>query len=217
MGNRKKTEEFILKYISKIAGADNKKLYEDLFKSMNNKEFDNFIELLKNNKTKLSIIAPNGMVKLDVEKNFKIAKELGYDFFQRVRVGKGKDGYITTNKYFIANIPVRRASQLLTKKISLPKSDRVIDLTTGQVTGESEGSKLTTPEIQLLTSLGLKASVIELMKSRGGDLGEKNAMISMLTKQGIVSQNVLEAYSTGVISTKTLKAYFQAMHIKNNL
>ena len=215
---RKKTEKFILEYIKKVAGEENYNLYKDLFKSMSDKKFDTFMHDLKDGKVKLSIIAPNGSnVKMDVKKNMDLAKELGYDFFQNIKIGEGKNAYITPNKYMIMNIPVRRASQILTKKISIPDSDKVIDLTTGQVTGESKASKMTMPELQLLSSMGLKDSVIELMKARGGDLGAKNAMTNLLIKQGSVSQKVLENYSTGVVSTKTLKSYFNSMHVKSNL
>jgi len=214
MKNRNKAEKFILEYILKIAGEENHKLYKDRFKSMNNKEFDNFMLDLEKGKIKLSIIAPNNSnVKLDAEKNMKIAKSLGYDFFQHIKINNMGTEYITPNKYMVLNIPVRRAAQLLTKKISIPTDDKAIDLTTGQVTGRSKASKITMPELQLLTSMGLKDSVVELMKIRGGDLGAKNAMTKLLLKQGSVSQKVLNNYATGVVSTKTMKAYFRSMMI----
>jgi len=57
--NRKKTEAYILKYVDKIAqGGQNKELYSNLFKSMSDKEFNNFMLGLKSGKVTLSIIVP---------------------------------------------------------------------------------------------------------------------------------------------------------------
>jgi len=221
MKNRKKVEDFILKYVDKIApGSNNKQLYKDMFKEMSDKEFKVFMDNLKKKKLTLSIIEPNTKKStISVENNYKIAKELGFSFFQRLTI-RGKPGipdYTTPNKYLIMALPVRRASQLLTKKISIPSDDKSIDLTTGTVTGKSRGSKLTMPEIQILAGMGLNKSIKELMKYRGGDLGAKNAMSALLMKQGSVSQDVLDRYSTGVVSSKTLSSYWNAVHIKNNV
>ena len=217
MANRTKAEKTILTYIEKIAGVENKKLYKDLFKSMTNKDFDKFMTDLRDKKIKLSIIAPNGSdIKLDVKKNMKIADELGRPVFQNLKFTK-ENPFITPNKYLILNVPTRRASQILTKKISIPKDDKKIDLLTGQVTGESKASKLTLPELQILVGMGIKDSAIELMKDRGGDLGAKDAMSKLLIRQGSVSQKVLENYATGVVSTNTLKSMLHAMMIRNNL
>jgi len=221
MANRKKAEEFILKYIDMIApGGDNKKLYTDLFKSMSDKQFKDMMHNLERGKLTLSVIDPNTRKsKISIENNYKVAKKLGFDFYQRlvIRNKEGIEDYITPNKFLIMSLPIRRAAQLLTKKISIPSNDKRIDLTTGAVTGDSRGSKLTMPEVQILAGMGLNKSIVELMKYRGGDLGAKNAMSALLMKQGSVSQETLDKYSTGVKSTQTLSAYMNAMHLKNNV
>jgi len=220
---RKETEKFILKYIQKIDPSGiNKKLYEDvLFKNMSNKEFDEFMENIKTNKTFLTLTYPNsGPVKLDVERNLKIAKELGYDFFQHIIVKNSPTGipdYKTPNKYMVYKLPVKRTVQLLSKKISIPTDNKSINLLSGQVTGKSKSSKLTFPELQILAGLGLKSSIVELMKYRGGDIDGNRALNTMLYKQGMASQEVLKNYATGVVSTKTLRAYLLASHLNNTL
>jgi len=221
MSNRTKTEEFILKYVDKIApGGANKTLYSDLFKSMSDKEFDTFMKNLRDNKITLSVIIPNGSnIKVTVANNIKIGRELGYEFFQQLAVTGDKNlpPYLTPNKYLVMKLPIKRAAQLLSKKISIPKDNKSIDLTTGQVTGKSKGSKLTAPEIQMLTGMGMTASVRELLKYRGGDLGSLNAMNLALYRNGSVNSNTLEQYATGVVATKTLKNYWRASHIKSNI
>lgn len=218
---RKQVEDLILKYIKRIVtGKQNYELYEMLFKSMNDKEFHKFMEDLRDKKATLSVIVPNGSnIKVDVKNNFKLAKELGFEFFQRVKVGATDDipAYTTPNKYIILKFPVKRAAQLLSKKISIPEDSSKIDTLSGQVTNHSKGSKLTNPELQVLLGLGLKKSIVELMKHRGGDLGSNNAMNNILFNYGSVTQDEINKYSTKVESTKTLKAFFQAMHIKSTL
>jgi len=219
---RKKVEEYIIKYVTKITHGDKKnaELYQGLFKSMNDKQFNDFMIKLRDDKVTLSVIVPNGGdVKITVENNFKVAKEIGLEFFQQLKMGATKNmpAYQTPNKYLVYKLPVRRAAQLLTKKISIPKDDKTIDSLTGQVTGKSQSSKLTLPELQILIGMGMKASVKELMKARGGDLGEANALNQLLYKNGQVSQDAISPYSTGVKSTKTLKQYLNAMHIRSTL
>jgi hypothetical protein len=218
---RKDAEKVMLKYIEKILpGTDNVKLYKDKFKKMSNGEFAEFIQNLKNRKEHLVIIAPNYAEKeLSVERNFKIAKELGYDFFQELDVGQIEDmpPYRTPIKYLVFDLPFRRTAQLLVKKISIPEDSRSVDLMTNQPTGKSAGGKLTYPEIQIMAAMGMDKTVIELLKFRGGDKGGNKALNVMLTKYGTANQEILNKFSTGVQSTKTLKTYLTAMHLKNNL
>lgn len=218
---RKAVEDLILEYIGKIASGDqNVKLYKDLFAKMSDQEFDAWMHKLKNKERTLSIIVPNGGdVKCSVENNIKVGKELGFEFFQNLKFSPaGKTpGFTTPNQYMILKLPVKRAAQLLSKKISIAKDNKFIDTLTGQVSGDSRSSKMTYPETQILLGMGIKDSLIELLKYRGGDKNGANAMNTMLMKNGIAHQKDLEQYSSGVESTKTLKSYLYGMHIKNTL
>lgn len=219
---RKTIEDFIIKYIGKIAtGEHNVNLYRELFRRMNNEEFKKFMEDLRDGKKHLTIIIPNGMkeIKTDMGNNMKIAKELGFEFYQRLKITGSSSipDYITPNKYLVIKLPVKRASQLLSKKISIPRDNKSRDLLTGQVTGDSKAAKLTNPEVQILLGLGLENSIKELMKFRGGDLGAGTAMNNDIIRYGQASQQMAARHSTGVVSTKTLKQFFQAMHIRTTL
>lgn len=220
--NRKKTEEFILSYIGKLIKGKqtNVELYKELFKSMSDKDFEQFMLDLRDEKRTLSVIIPNDNsekteYKVDIKNNIKLAKELGFEMFQKLVVGATEEipGHITPNKHMIIKLPVRRVAQLVTKKISIPSDNLHIDSSSGQVTGVSKGSKLTNPELQILVGLGLGASIRELMKVRGGDLGAGAAMSGMLIKHGSVSQQNIEPYATDVVSKDTLRAYLNGMHI----
>lgn len=219
---RKQVEEYVLKYIGKIVtGEDNLNLYKDMFKRMNDKEFDQWMRDIRDKKRTLSIVIPNGdkKNKVSVENNLKVAKELKVEFFQPLKVTGQKDtpDYTTTNKFFICKLPLRRAAQLLSKGISVPENSKITDTLTGQVTSDSRSSKMTYPEIQVLLGMGMNATLREILKLRGGDLGAANAMNQSLTKIGKVNQQAINQYSTGVVSTKTLKAYLNGIHLKSTL
>lgn len=221
---RAKIESHVLDIISDITHKDknNIELYTELFKSMDDNAFDRFMHDLRDGKKHLSIIVPNGnMVKVTFENNLKVAKKLNVDFFQHLTFGEDKNlgtpEYTTPEKYLILRLPIRRTSQIILKKSSVAVDNVSRDLLTDQVTSKSRARRLTYPEIQVLSGYGLNNAILELIKSRGGDKGEGNALNMMLFRTGKASMDVINKYSTGVRSTKTLNAYFQAMHIRTTL
>ena len=219
---RRQVEDYILRYIAKIVSGDhNVKLYKDLFDRMSDKEFHEYMVKLKNKEITLSIIVPNGSkdIKVDINNNIKIAKELGFNFFQNLNFGKNGDipAYTTPNEYMVIKLPVKRAAQLLDKKISIARDPNDVSSLTGQVTGDSKSSKISGPEIQVLIGIGCKQSLVELLKIRGGDLGAGNAMEQMIIQSGHARQEDAVRYSTGVKSTDTLRNYFVGAHINSTL
>jgi hypothetical protein len=220
-GHRKAAEDFILEYIQKIdPSGENVKIYQHKFQAMNDDDFEKMIEGLENNSVYLAIVSPNmSNVKLDVERNFKIAEELNHEFFQRIRM-PARDGlpaYLTPIKYLVIDLPVRRQAQLLEKKISIPEDNNSVDDFTGQPTGKSKGSRVSYPEIQVLAAQGLENCLIEFLKYRGGDEKGFNAMNTMISRTGGVSQKAIEPFASGVKSTMLLRNYLQAMHLRNTL
>jgi hypothetical protein len=221
MTNRAKAQGFIVEFIEKIApNTENGNIYRTIFAAMSDKDFDAFITDLESGKKKLAIISPNFSKNgLSTERNLAVAKELDHKFFQKLWIG-GKDDvptYLTPNEYLVIDLPVRRASQLLTKKISVPKHNRVIDSLTGQPTGESKGAKISYPELQVCAAMGLEDTMVELMKYRGGDARGHAALNGILSKYGKVNQAVLANYASGVESTNTVKTFLLACHLKSTL
>lgn len=221
MSKRKETEKFIIEYIEKLLpGGGNDKIYEDLFSSMDDESFDQFIKKLETKEVRLAIIAPNfSKVKLETPRNLQVAKELGHNFFQRIFIqGEGdRPSYLTPIPYMVVDLPLRRQAQLLVKKISIPEDNKTIDQLTGQPTGSSKGSKISYPEIQVLAAMKLDNGLLELLKFRGGDVKGFSAMNKLISTSGGVSLDTVEKYAGGVESTKTLKAYLTSMHLSNTL
>ena len=222
MPNRAAAEKVILTYVGRLTPGDssNVEIYKKFFSEMNDTEFERFIKDIEDSRKFISLTIPNfGKSKVTVENNFQVAEDLGVKFFQRVWI-EGKDGlptYLTPNPYLVVDLPVRRASQTLTKKISVPDHNKIVDSLTGQPTGESKGAKLSYPELQMCAAMNLDHSMVELMKFRGGDIGGNAALNGVISKYGRASQTVLNQYSTGVESTKTLKTFLTSAHLKNTL
>jgi predicted CopG family antitoxin len=221
MSNRKAAEDFIISYIDKLLpGSENVDIYRKLFKNMTDEQFSDFMLKLENKENRLAIIAPNfGKSKLNVERNLKIADELGHNFFQRIWIdGVGeRPKYLTPIPYMVIDLPLRRQAQLLIKKISIPDDNKTVDNLTGQPTGSSKGSKISYPEIQVLAAMNLDNSLLELLKFRGGDTKGFIAMNKMISIRGGVSLTAIERFAGGVESTKTLKSLLTGMHLSNTL
>jgi len=218
--NRKKVEEYILTWIKKITQDENNvNLYKNLFKSMNNEEFDKFMHSLKDGRILQIIVPPDSKTdkKITVRHNMKLAKELNIKFYQHLIYGPGgpyPTKIKTPIKFIVLDSPFRRLRQTVEKSVTVSKDVKHIDILTGQVVGDSQASKITLPELQLLNGMGVKDILVEFLKFRGGDLGANRAMNNYLMHYGQASMNVLKSYAEGVISTKTLKAYFNAIHLK---
>jgi hypothetical protein len=216
-GNRRAAENVILTYIGKLLpGSQNTDIYKDMFASMDDEQFDAFMVGLEDGSIRLALIAPiMNENALDVQRNLQIAEELGHQFFERVWM-EGKEGsapYLSPIPYLVVDLPLRRQAQLLVTKISIPEHNRSVDNLTGQPTGESKGSKISYPEVQILAALNLDQTLTEFIKFRGGDVQGFNAMNESIAKSGGVSLAAISSLGTRVKSTDALKTYLTAMHL----
>jgi hypothetical protein len=216
-GNRSAAEAVIIKLVDKLLpGSSNPQMYQDAFKEMDDEQFENFINGLDNGSIKLAIISPiMNDTSLTVERNLALAKEIGHEFFEHIWM-ESKEGsapYLSPIPYLVIDLPLRRQAQLLISKISIPEHNRSVDNLTGQPTGESKGSKISYPEVQILAALNLDKTLTELIKYRGGDTQGFNAMNESIAKTGGVSQDAIAALGTRVKSSDALRTYLVAMHL----
>lgn len=220
MANREAATAEIIKWVEELLpGGGNKELYEASLKKLTNAQFDEYMKKLENGEEVLSITAPNlSKHKLTVERNLKVAKKLGHNFFQRLWLTDPHSGtaYLTPIPYLVVDLPLRRQAQTLNKKISIPKSSDTADVLTGQATGPSKGASISFPELQTLHAQGLDKSIEELIKYRGGDEEAYRAMNKELVERGSVSLDSIQT-NTRVKSTETLSTFLKAAHIQNNL
>ena len=221
-GNRKEAEQIIIDMVEAILpGGGNREVYQAFFSKMSDEEFDKWMEDINNGVERPFIYVPNASKhKLSSERNFAIAKKIGHNFFEKVWVDEKdpeRPKYLTNVPYIILELPLRRQSQLLVKKISVPENNRSIDQISGQAAGDSRSARISYPELQMLMGMNLPNSLVELVKYRGGDKGGFNAMNRTISTDGTVSLKSINHLSTGVESTKTLSAYLTSMHLRNTL
>lgn len=221
MSNRKDTEGFIMKYVEKIApGIGNREIYQKFFSLLDDSQFEQFINKVDSGEIKLAIFVPNSKATVvSLENNLALGKELGHKFFSKIFIS-GKEGvpdHVTPVEYLVMDLPFRRASQLISKKIKIPKNNKVIDTLSGQPTGSSKGAKISYPELLLLASMGLDKSIEELITIRGGDNRAFMAYNNFIDKYGRVTLRGLEDFRGGVKSTTVLKTFLTAMHFKATL
>lgn len=221
MANRSKAEKLIIEFLNDLdpSGYSTSK-YKIVFAEMSDKDFDTYmIGLRDGTKTIVAFQPPFSKNSINTENNLKIASKYGVEFFERLLIS-GKPGlpdYLTPIKYLVLILPLKRQSQNLFKKISIPENNKTVDEMTGQPTGASKGAKLSYSELQILSGMGLEHSIIELFKYRGGDNGGFNAYNTMLLRYGKANLGALDPYATGAESTKTLHTILTAMHIRNTL
>ncbi len=221
MTNRKKAEDMILQIMKEIEPTGyNVEQYKKIFAKMSDKDFDNYMKGLRDGSMQLVAFKPMYEAKgFSVENNIAVGKKYGLSFFEKLIFSDNPNepDHKTASEFMVLDMPYRRQSQTLVKKISVPDNNDVIDQLTYQPTGPSKGGKISYPELQVLIGMGMTSSIQELMQYRGGDKGGFNAYNAMTMRYGSVNMKAIAPYSTGVESTKTVKTFLTCMHISNTL
>lgn len=164
----------------------NSKIFRGVVDKMSDKEFDQFMNYIKEGKYQLHIIAPNLKINLKNENILKAADSVGCQLFHRFWVDDPSTGrkFLTDNEYLVIQVPIRRQQQFLDEKIAVPDHDRTIDGMTGQVTGDSRNCSVTNPEIQILAARGLNNTLQEFVNVRGGNINNYNDFRRALEETG---------------------------------
>lgn len=204
-----------------MPGSPNREIYEKRLKAMSNREFEEFITRLETGEEVLALFTPNfSEHRIEIERNFEIARQLDYPLYQHLYLTDPQTGKVsrTSVPHLVIDLPIRRQVQMLTKKISIPENNRVVDERTGQATGESKGASMSYPEIQINAAKGLDNMVLELIKARGGQAKLFHAMNQQIEETGSVDVSALAAQLPGTVkAAETLSVYLKAMHLDNNL
>lgn len=198
----------------------NAQLYEDLFGKMTDDDFDKFMTGLKSGKSPLFGVIPNfSEVEVTVSHNLEMAKDMGYDMYQRIWATDPTTGlrYLTTNKHLVIETNVCRQIQILDHKLSVAKDNNTIDARTGQPADDSRSARCSGPELMMLKSRGLNNTTIEMMKFRGGDNESMRHLDDEIIKTGAASMaGVPGQADRSNKSVKTMSAILTAMMLTNN-
>lgn len=218
---RKKVQDRILSVVKKAdPSGNNVKRYEELFDRLDDKQFDHWMQELRENRNnrKLTLFAPNLKNPLKVDNLLKAADALALNLFQRIRMYDpiSKRFYLTPKTYLILDLPVRRLKQSLEDKMSIPTSDRRVSQLTGQVIKPDASSSVSMVEQQIMSSKGLVRVPTELANIRGGNIEGYAAFVSSIEETGQGNISEIDP-STRPRSADTVHSLFEAMHLENTL
>lgn len=196
----------------------NSNRYKKMINAMNNKQFDDFMRLMKDGKFKMHIVTPNMKIHLKNKDLLRAADFLKLKLFHKIWMHDDTTGkkYLTPEEYLVVQLPVRRQQQFLDEKMSVPDNDKTIDGLTGQVTGDSRACSLTNPEIQILAARNLNATLQELVTVRGGNIGQYGEMKRQLEETGEVRLSKLDPNSKTRVSV-VANVLLKSMMIDNNI
>lgn len=219
----KKKKQLIIDYICSVCDIMdpsklNSKRYHRLLDSMSDKEFDQWMQYVKEGKWKIHIVAPNLVVTLKNENSLKAADKVKCKLFHRLWMTDDSTGrqYLTDNEYLVLNLPVRRQQQFLDEKMSVPDNDKQIDGLTGQVTGDSKSSAVTNPEIQILAARGLDATLEEFVNVRGGNIAAYSDFKRQAEETGEIKLNSLDQNTRSRVAVVG-QVLLRSMMIENNI
>ncbi len=212
-------EAYIIKLMNDIdkTGA-NADYYAAKFDKMSTTEFDKYMKALRDGGTQLYSIMPNSTAKITTNSAIALAKKRKVTLFSRIWYNDLQTGRRFLSKYpvLVLPLPVRRVSQYLFHKLSLPDSDKKVNPITGQVIAGDKGAALSNVETQMLASKGLKTSIVELLKLRGGDVRGYYSMKQLIETTGSASFNDIDL-TNKPRSVVTTGRYLHGMMIETDM
>lgn len=216
MGNRKDAEEYILKFMKDFDNGINYERYKNMFSKMSDKEFDSFMSDIRDKKEVLYVYSANAKDVLSIDHVLELAKKYNVEVFERIWMydRSTESYYLTPHKYVVLQVPVRRMSQFIDHKLSVPEGDTKIDLLTGQVSREDAAGGLSQTEVQTLYARGFDKVITELMKFRGGDVTAYADFKRELEETGAATIN--KETNTTARASVIMDGLFAGMHIESN-
>lgn len=214
---RKKAQDRILAVVKDLdETGTNTKYYTELFAKLSDKEFDDYMKRIRDKTDVLAYYAPNMMHKNDTNKLLALCRKYGIKLFERLRLYNTEADayYYTPRKFLVLQLPVRRFSQFVDHKLSVAESDKRIDMLSGQVTKPDQAATISQIEIQTLYARGLKSTIRELAKYRGGDVVAFGEFKRELEEHG--SATVSQETGSVARSAVTLDVLYSGMHIETN-
>lgn len=196
----------------------NSQYYHQLLDKMTDKQFAEWMQLIKEGKWQIHLVAPNMTKHILTNANLvKCADKMGLKLMHRLWMTDKATGeqYLTDNEYLVLRIPIRRQQQFLDEKRSIATTERQVDSLTGQVTGDSKAASFTNPEIQVLMARGLTKTLEEFINVRGGNIGNYGEFKRSLEENGSVTLNQMDP-SSRTRSAVMAGVLLTAMCLDNN-
>ena len=198
--------------------GDNTKRWKEFLGGMSDTKFGEFMELIRKKEYQLNLIAPNMKKVLKISDLVNASKVVGLKLAHRLWLRDKVTGrkYLTNDEHLVLTLPIRRAQQEWDKKLAVPERDKTVDSLSGQVVGPDKACSISAPEIQSLGVRGLKNTMLEVVKVRGGDVTAYGDFKRQMQENGRVTLQSLDP-RTRVRSADMVKVLFRGMHIDCNV
>lgn len=214
---RKAAEEAVLNAMKILdKSGKNVRQYEKMFAGMSDKDFYDYVSNIEKGEDVLAFYSSNMTDKLKLEDLMQIAKDMGVELFERIRIYDvaTETYYLTPYKCCVLEVPTRPMSQFVMHKLSVPEGDSHIDVLSGQVVQDDKAASISQVETQTMHARGLKFTIMELLKSRGGDVVAFSKYKRELEEGGHTS--VTPDGTSVPRSAVTVDALLAGMQIKSN-
>ena len=211
---RKRIETELLEWVDRFdISKTNGNIYREILPTLSDTKLQELIS------KPIPLYDPNGgPTDIDHRRTIDLCKELGYDIEQFLWLTDPKTGFVSKTRYkhLVLPLPVRRQTQMIDKKMSVPEHSRTFDKTTGQVTGASRSSSFSFPQLYIMYSKGYDATNREFFRTRGGNVKAGSVVDRQIRQTGSSSQHFIGEDATAVKSTKSAGAMLKTIHIGNN-
>ena len=171
--HRQEAEKYLLSTLAELdKSGKNIRHYKKMFAEMSDADFAKYVDNLEKGEDVIAFYVANMIDKVTLEDLMRVAKLVGVKLFERIYIydSNSEKYYSTPHECCIIEVPVRRMSQFVDHKISVPEGDSKIDMLSGQVVREDKAASLSQVEIQTLYARGMKSTILEFIKYRGGDV-----------------------------------------------
>jgi hypothetical protein len=214
---REAVQELLLKYLKMIEPeGKNVKFYTEKWSKMSDKDFDTWMHNLKDHKTVFQIQAPTFATNIQMPNLLKAVKALDIKLFHRLKLWDpvNETYFMTELEYMVLKLPTRRMIQFVDHKLSVAESDERTNTLTGQVMKPDQANCINATEVQALYARGLKNTILELIKYRGGDIHAFADYKYNLESQGSVS--ISSPTDSIVRSAVMMDVYHSGMMLETN-
>jgi hypothetical protein len=219
---RDKIEKLVLDFLTIVdvnAKFKNRTYYEDLFRSMNDKEFDEWASNMGNTLEDTINVhqLPWESVTLkqirDAADFLKVPLE---EYVYYKHMVKGVD-IRTKYKVPVGYINMKRLQQMLSKKNQFTFDTKNVDYTTGEVKGKSKVHHISNAETYMLLLQNSKNTLKEFFGPRGSNLEQKKEMKNKIATDGWVSLKDIPSTESKNEAINTLDMYIISSGLKSDL
>ncbi|MDD3172099.1 MAG: hypothetical protein PHF63_00265 [Herbinix sp.] len=220
---RKKIEDLIYQtYLIMDPSGTNTDHYKNIFKSMSDAKFEQYIKGVLNNEDEYFIFHTVDYENdLRIENVEKAAEHLGVPLFEYVNmpyVNNNKENPIKTRHPVpVGYLHIKPMEQFRIKKNSASTEITTRSALTNQVVGKDKAGRESDQENFILTTLNAVDCMRELNGPRSDDMVMKNAMYNDIIQKGYVSLNTLPDHLENKTTLNTVNVHLIGMGLNSDL